>query len=126
MLSIFALIVSHIPLVLSVLSLKSVLSSVFFHRLLGKPSLPHSLCPQVFSSSSGLMLEVLLEFSHHPLIYGGGCKCSLLHSNAEGMGAVWFYVFLFLRRVKEEGFWNEVTVIILSIQKLFLKDTFRS
>ena len=119
MLSIFALIVSHIPLVLSVLSLKSVLSSVFFHRLLGKPSLPHSLCPQVFSSSSGLMLEVLLEFSHHPLIYGGGCQCSLLHSNAEGMGAVWFYVFLFLRRVKEEGFWNEVTVIILSIQKLF-------
>ena len=119
MLSIFALIVSHIPLVLSVLSLKSVLSSVFFHRLLGKPSLPHSLCPQVFSSSSGLMLEVLLEFSPHPLIYGGGCQCSLLHSNAEGMGAVWFYVFLFFRRVKEEGFWNEVTVIIPSIQKLF-------
>lgn len=90
MLSIFALIVSHIPLILSVLSLKPVLSSVLFDRLLGKPSLPHSLCPQGFSSSSGLMLEVLWEFSPHPLIYGGGCQCSPLHSNAEGMGAAWF------------------------------------
>ena len=81
MLIIFVFIVSHIPLILSVLSLKS----VPFHRILGKPSLPHSLCPQVFSSSSGLMVEVLLEFSPYSLMYGGGC--SVLHCIV--MNTVW-------------------------------------
>ena len=99
------------------------LPSVPFHRILGKPLLPHSPCPQVFSSSSGLMVEVLLGFSPHPLMYGGGC--SVLHCIV--MNKVWVqcgfmcFLFLFFRRVKEEGFWNEVTIIIPSIQKLFKK-----